>query len=366
MSDLYLEALNHTLSSRDQGEDVQFAFKNLTPVRLNVMRCQENGDLRYMTTLRSRDPWNQAAEVDATRFDADAGSRFVIVSASSGAFCCAIDNIELTDEDVVESTIHPRLFLKPNSIGPFPGIDPEARAKGKGEQLSPPTAGATGPARYALIPRDGDRVVVGVGSLPPVKVPTEADPKKTEERRHTLIREQFWRRGSESYVLAPGEERTISVTHTSGREETSSTQETVSACVSGSASGSWGAFSASISASLSASSSSMHQVTVREQETRYEFLRSEKSLRAALHVPSLAADRHHHDIPGREGGRPVRREGGRRVDRADPAADPGCRPLLHREGRQVRGVHACPQATARARTGPQARTETVPEPVTLA
>jgi hypothetical protein len=84
-----------------------------------------------------------------------------------------------------------------------------------------------------------------------------------------VTREQFWSLDADSYMLLPGEKRTVSLTESSGMEHTTSSQESVAESLGVSASGGWGPISASVSSSLSSTSSTSDQLTIKSQETRY-------------------------------------------------------------------------------------------------
>lgn len=105
-----------------------------------------------------------------------------------------------------------------------------------------------------IVPPDSARVLVGTGSLDNALV----------------VRYQYWHSTGDSYSLPPGDQRTCSVTLTTGMQDTSSDQETVASSTNVSASAGWGPISASVSKSLSHSSTTMHSYTVTSQTTRYD------------------------------------------------------------------------------------------------
>lgn len=125
------------------------------------------------------------------------------------------------------------MFCIPNDIGPIPQ-----------------------PNKDVPIPQDSIPVIVGAGYI-----------KKTNS---LFLRKQFWQKMSDSYTLAPGENRTVGVTLSSGISEASSSIDTVSKSISASSSAGWGAISASISASMNTAHTSMNSYTVTEQKTSYE------------------------------------------------------------------------------------------------
>ena len=88
--------------------------------------------------------------------------------------------------------------------------------------------------------------------------------------RTTITRAQFWKRSGDSVTLAPNEKLSTSYSSTTGIQETSSNEETVSKAVNGSLSAGWGPVSASLSASLNTSSTSFQQYVSTQTDTRYE------------------------------------------------------------------------------------------------
>ncbi|HEX8396556.1 MAG TPA: hypothetical protein VF644_03975 [Pyrinomonadaceae bacterium] len=111
------------------------------------------------------------------------------------------------------------------------------------------------PTKDIIIPPNSPSVVVGQGKA---------------SNGNPITREQSWQRMPESYTIATGQTRTVGSSTTSGMTQTTSDQITVSSSISSSASAGWGPISASVSASLSQSSTSMHSLTVSEQNTNYE------------------------------------------------------------------------------------------------
>jgi len=233
MNELYTMALDHTLASRPpakRADPFKIVFNNELPAPVTVARVSEDG---HLSPLPADVPPNGKSK---PLEDGAAGQKYVVTAAQTGAFCTAFeikeDHAEAAREgSTLDLFVRADLLIRPNDVAQYPEPD-----------------------KVMIIPRDSPRILVGVGTI----------------GERVVLREQFWRRGDDSYSLAPNEERTVSVTHTSGRDETSSDVETTSQAVSASASGSWGVVSASVSAALSKSSTSMHQLTVRTEETRYE------------------------------------------------------------------------------------------------
>lgn len=151
----------------------------------------------------------------------------LVQAAQTGSFMCAFVMLPNTLSTIVDYT----MLTDPNDIG------------------SPPQPTAT-----MLVPADSPRILVGCSRL--------ADGK-------TVIREQFWDRQADSLTLAPGEQKTISTTVTTGRQETSTHEGTLAASLGMNANVGFGPFSASVSSSLSMTSRTFQQVTVSEQNTAY-------------------------------------------------------------------------------------------------
>jgi hypothetical protein len=259
---LYQKALNHTLKSEITGKKIKVRFNNGLPVSIILAEIDDYGNhLPYTSPIRP--------EKDIVKNDIDVGKRYVAKVAATGAFCSAIEFIDhlsnKEDRSETEIYINPSRLLKPNALGKYPEPNPNGSSQIDAND------------HRIIIPDDSPRTLVGVGKM------KAYDKEKEKFIDRFLTREQFWRRGNDSYVLAPYEKRTISITQVSGREETSSSVDTVSESISAGASGGWGAISASVSASLNSSSTSMQQLTVRTQETRYESM----ELTNKDHVPCM-------------------------------------------------------------------------------
>ena len=110
------------------------------------------------------------------------------------------------------------------------------------------------PTLTQYIPQDSASILIACGTLP---------------QNNTVTREQYWHLQGDSYSLAPGEMRTISYTVTTGKQDTSSTQATISTQLGFNASDGWGPVSAGLSSSLNASAAVSQQVTISEQATSY-------------------------------------------------------------------------------------------------
>ncbi|HTE86548.1 MAG TPA: hypothetical protein VK821_17645 [Dehalococcoidia bacterium] len=112
------------------------------------------------------------------------------------------------------------------------------------------------PSAALLIPPDPAAYLVGIGAYatkpkPPI----------------VLLREQFWRKGPESFSLPPRSSIQKILRQTSGRTATSSTTDEVTKALSLQASAGWGPFSAAASASLSTTSQRTDTLTVREESS---------------------------------------------------------------------------------------------------
>jgi hypothetical protein len=219
MNTTYQSALDGTLDSTQTGDPFAITIENQFEIPIIVTWLNLQGVREYV------------AEVDAKHSisvpTAYNGYYYLITSAYTGGFMCVLSvdegggNYPVSCADVTDT----------NDIGSIPQ-----------------------PTAAVLLPPDSPRVLVGCGKLSGGKA---------------VIREQYWDRQPDSFCMASGETKTFSMTLVSGKQETSSTEATVSASLGLSVSGGWGPVSASISSSLSASASSFQQVTVTEQSTMY-------------------------------------------------------------------------------------------------
>lgn len=141
------------------------------------------------------------------------------------------------------------LLNAPNDIGPIPA--PTASLPGATVEPQPavPRANST-----IIVPPDGARILVGCGK---------------SDNLNLVVREQFWVRQNDSICLAGNESKTVSYTVTSGTQQISSSQDTLSTSLGGSVSGGWGPISASISASLSKNSTRSQQLITSQEVTSY-------------------------------------------------------------------------------------------------
>jgi hypothetical protein len=109
------------------------------------------------------------------------------------------------------------------------------------------------PSASALIPRDSPKLVVGFGYLP--------------VGGNYVVHQQYWRKGSQSYCLAPGEKKTAIYASKSGMTTASASVEAISASMSASISGGYGGISASLSVALSTTQRVESKQTVTEEKS---------------------------------------------------------------------------------------------------
>jgi hypothetical protein len=155
------------------------------------------------------------------------GLQFVCTNQLSGSFAAgfacssASPTVTISDDDLT----------RPNYIGEVPQPNTEM-----------------------MIPTNTPRITVGVSVAP---------------NGNFVVHEQYWQKMPDSFTLIPGEQETVSVTTTSGKQSTSSTSEEMAVSLGMSAKAGWGPVSSSVSASLSAGASAFQQVTVSEQTQTY-------------------------------------------------------------------------------------------------
>jgi hypothetical protein len=220
----YLNALLGTLASPSNptGQQYQISFRNKLPISIQISWLDNNG-LRQPIEVIPPNGLSQPTPAYVQDW-------FLATSATSGSFIGAVC---FTDQSRLTLTFDSHSLLSPNDIGPIPA-----------------------PNSDQVIPGDSPQVLVGCGLV------AGAGP-------NCVVREQAWQRSPESYCLAPGETKTVSVTVMDGRQETTTDSATVSSSLSTSASAGWGPISTSISASLSSSSTHSQQVTIQTQTVRY-------------------------------------------------------------------------------------------------
>lgn len=230
-------AMSSTLQSPSSGTPYtapagqKLSFINYLNLTLIMYAIQTDGSLEGFNNSGSQIPGGPAAQIApnmSVSFTTWTPSSYVLfLTANSGAFVTAYQ----LPSAPTTVTITVDMLPNPNAIG------------------APPK-----PTSEMIIPSDSPSVLVGCGR-------TAAN--------LLVTREQFWRRMPDSYSIPPTASKTISLTHFSGRQETSSSLTTIAESVGVSVSAGWGPISASVSASLSRTSSSFQQVSITEEVTSY-------------------------------------------------------------------------------------------------
>ena len=182
------------------------------------------------------------------------GDVVIFTSASTGGFIAAH---EISPLLTAAADVPPTLHVLPRRertfeqiLAELPHVGADWRDLVAPNDIGPPPV----PTDDVLIPQDGPRIVVGLAARTPDQAGTWDN----------LIHEQYWKRSASSYSLAPGASRVITVSHASGRVDTSSSVENVSESLGTSVSAGWGPISASISANLSKSETTSRSVTLTE------------------------------------------------------------------------------------------------------
>lgn len=230
MNPIYQAALNGTLMSPTSGSSVSgVQVYNQLPCAIQVYFVNSSGYREYVGKIN---PFSNAPLSGTI-----VGDYYIFLLPQSGAFISAIE----IASGVTSYYVSNASLVDPNDIGAIPQ-----------------------PTRTILVPPNSPSVLVSVGTVPPTP-PTQAPSASAS----VVTREQYWALQGDSYSIVPGESRTTSFTVTSGKQETSSDQATVSSSLGLSAGGGWGPVSASVSASLNVSASLFQQVTVNEQTSTY-------------------------------------------------------------------------------------------------
>jgi hypothetical protein len=220
MSSLSELAMARMLRSPEPRGARTVKFFNTFPASVDLFRVDTLGRRYLVAEL----PYEDKAGTAVQAFD---GERFGVNSVHTGGFMMAVE-IKGGQNDYRLTSYELRA---PYDIGPVPT-----------------------PTKQVPIPVDSTRTVTGMGLH---SVDT------------FIIREQYWSRLSESYMLAPLEKKTVSYTTSSGMQQTSSEQSTVEKSLSVGVSAGWGPISASVNASLNESSTTSHQVTITEERTTF-------------------------------------------------------------------------------------------------
>lgn len=226
MDPIYEQALLGQLKSIQTQPTQSFEFQNHTSVDLGVFILEKDGRRTFLG------PLNAGLKLAA---HALTGTAFVLTANATGGFVAAF--VISADPKKNQIDLNSTFFVEPNDIGAMPSR-----------------------TSTMLIPADGPRVVIEAAIH---KAPR---PNQAPEQM-LLIREQYWRLAGSSYALAKKEKKIVEYVRRTGMEQTSSSQKTLSAELTGSASGGWGPVSASISASLSMTSSTNRSFTVTEETT---------------------------------------------------------------------------------------------------
>lgn len=220
MSSLYQQALTRKLRSPLPKATRPVKFFNTFPATTDLYRVDFLGR-RYLVAHL---PYEDKAGFVVQASD---GERFVILSTHTGGFMMAVEIVAGRNDYFLTAYD----LATPYDIGPVPT-----------------------PTKQVPIPVDSTRVVTGIG---------------LHQREALIIREQFWARLDESYMLAPLEKKVVSYTTTSGMQETSTEQETINKSLSVGVSAGWGPVSASVNASLNQTSTTSHQLTITEERTTF-------------------------------------------------------------------------------------------------
>lgn len=237
MNPLYVQALNGTLQSpADNNVSVAIAIGSKLFIPTTVHTVDTFGALTPVSgtvlpgsAVPTFQPGDNPSSPLTLSTEIWSGQYLILTNQLSGAFV-AVLTVPSAGQAV--PPLDWTLLAEPNDIGPIPQ-----------------------PNAATLIPPDSPRVLVGCGLAP---------------TGNYIVREQYWRRADDSYVLAPNETRTIGFTTTSGMQQISSSEETLQKSVSASVSGGWGPVSATVSASLSSNAVNYQQLTITSESTRFE------------------------------------------------------------------------------------------------
>lgn len=219
MNSIYQDALNGTLAGSVGASLGNVTFTNNTEIPVQLDTISTAGTHISVGTI--------LPGASATAGPLYVGGYNLITSLKTGAFMTVITMVANT----TSYSITCGMLCNPNDIGAVPQ-----------------------PNVMVVIPPDSPRVLVACAKL---------------ANGNYLTREQYWSLQPDSYCLGPNEQKTVSLTSTSGKQHTSSSETSIATSLGVSASGGWGPISASLSASLSTNSSTFQQVTVTEQVTSY-------------------------------------------------------------------------------------------------
>lgn len=243
----YIEALKgHLASPKARTVTPKFTpiIINTFDVPVSVVWLTPEGyqDVSTMKTVAPGCGVAMRVGKDDVHFEGDC---FLVTSRDTGGFMCTVKLVAPDAKAHPKNgyIVGPHDLVQPGDIGPLPEPTPDQP-----------------------IPNDSPRVVVGASSF---KKPADDKGGKGHYHHFRIVREQFWHRASNSYSLAPGEERTVNLTTTSGRQQMSSEEKTVQKSLDLGAAVGWGPISASISSSLSSTTTGFQQMTISEQSTTY-------------------------------------------------------------------------------------------------
>jgi hypothetical protein len=221
------KALDGSLQFQAFGAPFAYTITNSMVVPIFVYTLNSNNRFMAITSPAYLLPtigWN---------YDLPANT-WVAIKTATGAFVCVFQ-LDTTNLNII---IDCDRMSSPNDIGTRPT------------------------SKTVAVPPDSARVMVGCGGV---------------AGAYVVTREQYWRRGIDSYVVPAGVKRSVGSTSVAGMDRTTTDVQTVSQSLGLSGGGSWGAISAQMSYSLSTSSSSTQTVTLREETTRYETLEFDNS-----------------------------------------------------------------------------------------
>lgn len=225
MHPLYQSALKGTLVSYMASAEVgPLTFVNKLPIPVWVAWLGSDGRIQARFPLKPTE--------SHTFSSSSPGYAYVVLTMDSGAFVCAYKHDLASGSSVL---IDEKMLCKPNELGDRPE-----------------------PTKLCPIPRDTQPILVGVGTI------VNSNPLTS------ISRQQYWRLAPDSYVLAPGEKRSVGFEETSGMQSTTSTEDSLSTSLGLGLNVGWGPISASMSASITSTSTTMQQVVLTNETTRHE------------------------------------------------------------------------------------------------
>jgi len=218
MRTIYKQAVSGTLASVESDTTVSVQLSNNLAFSINLYATTSTGSRQFVQTIGH----DNGATITGTEGDA-----IIVTCLMSGSFICSFT----LSGSMSNIAVDPSVLTPPNDIGPIPQ-----------------------PTTEILVPVNSPLVMVGTNLLP---------------NGNIITREQYWNLQGDSYSLVVGESRTVSYSTASGRQSTSSSEESVAASIGVNGQIGWGPVSAGLSGSLNAQSSHFQQVTVEEESTAY-------------------------------------------------------------------------------------------------